>query len=505
MPGDRLKTCIERILREGYLIEAEAYNLLLSMDGEDLPRIVDGALRKAKEMEPQPLTITREMLEREASRAPPRQVSVPVSALRRPLAAEYEARMEVLLDPSEIVGSGGSLKDFHSHFEDRYRKLSRILMERSDVRDARPLSEALKSSRDKPVKSIVMISDKRERGNRIFLRIEDLEGEASAIVPSGDLTLYRKAQRLSLDQVVCLELARLDGALLLVRDIIFPGLPERKIVKTDTALSALLISDIHLGSKTFLYEEFDRLLRWLRGDLGNPRQRDRAGTVKYVVISGDLVDGVGVYPSQEYELEISSIYEQYAGISKYLELIPDYVEVIVIPGNHDAARQALPQPAIPREFAEPIYSLEVRSLGNPAWIKIEGRVFLLYHGTSFNDVISSVPGLSLGNPEEALRYLMEARHLAPSFGKSTPLAPELMDLLVVDRVPDVVQSGHIHVEGYENYRGTLLVSCAAWQAQTEYQRRMGLTPTTGKAVMLNLGSLDVRILDFKARGAPMAE
>ncbi|MEM2122477.1 MAG: metallophosphoesterase [Candidatus Bathyarchaeia archaeon] len=505
MSEDKLKNCIERILREGYQIEAEAYSLLSTMDEKELPRIVEEALRKAREMEPQPLTITRDMLEAEAFRVPLHtQIPVSVSALRKPLAAEYESRIGVLFDPSDIVGSGGSLKDFHSYFRDRYRKLSSILMERSDVRDAKPLSEAFKASRDKPVKSIVMISDKRERGNRIFLRIEDLEREASAIVSSGDLALYRKAQRLSLDQVVCLELVSLDGGLLLVRDIIFPGLPERKTVKKDTVLSALLISDIHLGSRTFLHEEFGRLLRWLRGDLGNLRQRGRAGTIKYVVIAGDLVDGVGVYPGQEEELEISSLYEQYAEMSKYLELIPDYMEVIVIPGNHDAARQALPQPAIPREFAEPIYSLKVRSLGNPAWITIEDRVLLLYHGTSFNDLISSVPELSLEDPEKTLRYIMEVRHLAPSFGRSTPLAPELMDSLVVDRIPDVVQSGHIHVEGYGNYRGILLVSCAAWQAQTEYQRRMGLTPTTGKAVMLNLGSMEMRILDFKAEEAPAA-
>jgi DNA polymerase II small subunit len=501
---DRLRSCIERILKEGYQIEAEAYSLLSTIDGEELSRIVDGALRRAGEMEPPPLTITREMLE--ANRAPPRpQIPASVSPLRRPLAAEYESRIEVLFDPSDIAGSGGSLEDFQSHFRDRYRKLSSILMERSDVRDAKPLSEALRAPRDKPVKSIVMVSEKRERGNRIFLRIEDLDGEASAVVPSGNPALYRKAQRLSLDQVVCLELVRLDGSLLLVKEIIFPGLPEHEVVKTDTPLSALLISDIHLGSRTFLRREFDRLLRWLRGDLGNTRQRDQAGTIKYVVIAGDLVDGVGVYPGQEEELEIPSIYEQYAVISKYLESIPDYVEVIVIPGNHDAARQALPQPSIPREFAEPIYSLKIRSLGNPSWIKVEDRILLLYHGTSFNDMISSVPDLSLENPEKALRYAMEARHLAPSFGGSTPLAPELMDTLVVDKIPDVVQSGHIHVEGYENYRGTLLVSCAAWQAQTEYQRRMGLTPTTGKAVMLSLGSLAIRILDFKAGEAPAPE
>lgn len=500
MSENRLKTCIERILKEGYQIEAEAYNLLLTMNGEELPKVVDEALKKAKEMKPQPLTITKEMLETE-TRGTSQGIQIPVSTLKRPLAAEYSSRIEILLDPSNLVGSGGTLNDFHSYFKDRYKKLSKLLMERSDVRDARPLAEALKAPKNKPIKSIVMISDKREKKNRIFLRIEDLEGEASALVSGSDPTLYRKAQRLSLDQVVCLELVRLDNNLLLARDIIFPGLPEHKTVKTGIALSALLISDLHFGSRTFLHKEFNRLLRWLRGDLGNSKQKNKAGTIKYIIVTGDLVDGVGVYPSQEEELEISSIYRQYVEVSKHLELIPDYMEVIIIPGNHDAVRQALPQPAIPKEFAEPIYELDinVRSLGNPSWIKIEDRTFLLYHGTSLNDVISSIPDLSLENPEKALRYIIEARHLAPSFGKSTPLAPELMDVLVVDRIPDVVQSGHIHVAGYENYRGTLLVSCAAWQAQTEYQRKMGLTPTIGKATILNLGSLDMEILDFTAK------
>ena len=66
------------------------------------------------------------------------------------------------------------------------------------------------------------------------------------------------------------------------------------------------------------------------------------------------------------------------------------------------------------------------------------------------------------------------------------------------QAPDVMQSGHIHVSGYENYRGNLLVSCAAWQSQTEYQRNLGLTPTVSKAFYLNLGTLDINILDFRA-------
>ena len=172
--------------------------------------------------------------------------------------------------------------------------------------------------------------------------------------------------------------------------------------------------------------------------------------------------------------------------------------IIAIPGNHDAVRQALPQPAIEKDFAEPIYELEnITILGNPSWIKLNERIFLLYHGTSINDIVSFIPSLSIEKPEKALRYSIDARHMAISFGSSTPIAPEREDMLVIEKVPDVMQSGHIHISGYENYRGTLLISCAAWQAQTEYQRKMGVIPTIGEAVILNLGTLEMGVMDFK--------
>jgi DNA polymerase II small subunit len=135
-------------------------------------------------------------------------------------------------------------------------------------------------------------------------------------------------------------------------------------------------------------------------------------------------------------------------------------------------------------------------LGNPSCIKVDERRFLLYHGTSINDIVSTIPSLSLEDPEKALKYSIDSRHLALSFGASTPIAPEHEDTLVIDNVPDVLQSGHIHIAGYEKYKGTLLVSCAAWQSQTEYQKKMGVTPTIGEAVMLNLGQLTMEILNF---------
>jgi len=95
-----------------------------------------------------------------------------------------------------------------------------------------------------------------------------------------------------------------------------------------------------------------------------------------------------------------------------------------------------------------------------------------------------------------MRLQLQCRHLASEYGNRTSIAPEKVDHLVIERVPDVFQSGHIHVVKYENYRGTQIINSGAWQAQTDYQRRVGLIPTPGILTALNLHTLQVRLINF---------
>jgi DNA polymerase II small subunit len=169
----------------------------------------------------------------------------------------------------------------------------------------------------------------------------------------------------------------------------------------------------------------------------------------------------------------------------------------MLPGNHDAVRQALPQPPIPKDFGEPLYEARrLISIGNPAEVALHGVRFLLHHGRSLDDIIASVPSMDFTQPEKAMRLQLQCRHLASEYGKRTSIAPERVDHLVIQDVPDVFQSGHIHVVKYENYRGTQIVNSGAWQAQTDYQRRGGLIPTPGILTMVNLRTLQVHPMDF---------
>jgi len=91
------------------------------------------------------------------------------------------------------------------------------------------------------------------------------------------------------------------------------------------------MSDVHVGSNTFLHKPWDRMVHWLKTEGKNE--------VQYLVVPGDVVDGIGVFPGQEDEQD-------------RLKEVPDGIRVIVQPGNHDAVRPAEPQPTFPKDIAK---------------------------------------------------------------------------------------------------------------------------------------------------------
>ena len=137
-------------------------------------------------------------------------------------------------------------------------------------------------------------------------------------------------------------------------------------------------------------------------------------------------------------------------------------------------------------------------LGNPSYIRLHGVELLLHHGRSLEDVLSSLPNVNHQNVTKAMSQLLKVRHLAPVYGHKTPIAPEPIDWMVVDRIPDIYHTGHIHVFDYSTYRGVLLINSGCWQRQTSYQKKMGVTPTYGVTSIVNLKTLNLSIVDFRS-------
>jgi len=508
-----LYRAVSAAIRAGYQVDKETFEFMRELPPAiDLETLMTNVIRQMETLSERSILIDFRLVRDEAGKSVERLGEgrgISSEELARvesgktgfhPYAKDVAGDLKVVEDPTDEIEASGAVKDYMGYFQDRFRRMSRLLKQRMDVKDAATLSEAIKAPHKAKMKIICMIIEKRESKRGLFLTVEDAESTATVYVPlDGPSPAIEKARSLLLDQVLCMTINKGKSDLLIAEDFILPELPNRKPNRAPVSVSAALISDLHVGSKMFMEKDLQRFIRWLKGEVGDERTRTVAGRVKYVLIAGDVVDGVGIYPQQIDELSIKDLYKQYEASARILENIPDYIEVVVIPGNHDGARRALPQPAIDRKYAESLYEARrIQSVGDPSVISLHGVNVLLYHGRSLDDVISSVPDMSFQRPSKAMKLLLQCRHLAPAYGQRTPIAPERRDHLVVENAPDIFHAGHVHVMEYGTYRGCVIANSGAWQGQTEYQREMGHIPNPGIVPIVNLQALEIFPIDFTA-------
>jgi len=507
--GERLQKAVSFTIESGYQLDKEAFEFLnVVAKTEDPLYLMEEAVRKIRDLSQKPLFIDRVFLETmkkercvEEKKQLPSISSLTTSESRksfRPYAKDVEDEVKVLVDPTKKICTTGSIKEYLEYFQDRFERLKKILRKRMDVKNAVPISVALKSPTKSRVNIICMVTEKIESKERLFVKIEDMESSATVLVsPNLSKEIIAKAQSLLLDQVICVKAIKGNNDLLIAKDFILPEVPQKTPHKASIPIYAALISDIHVGSKNFMEKEFNRFLLWLKGEYGNEKLRNIASHTKYLVIAGDIVDGIGIYPGQMEELAITDIYEQYREAAKLLEQVPEYIEIIIIPGNHDASRKALPQPAIPKEYAAPLYEArKIYSLGSPSTVSLHGVELLLFHGRSLDDIAAVAPNVSFDTPDKSMKLLLQGRHLAPIYGERTPIAPEKRDFMVIERTPDIFHAGHVHVLKCNRYRGTLIVNSGAWQKQTDFQQKMGLVPTPGIVPVVNLQTSNISTIDF---------
>lgn len=437
---------------------------------------------------------------------------------------------------NETVGSEGIIEDFLLLFRNRFDKIKKIYMARIDTQNAVSPSAAKKrksparrvgpmdgdgSKRRNPPSQIVLgiIRDKSiSKAQNVIIEIEEYqrppelrasEKDTSktpnesiiCIIPSKlsglqGQHLSEKANSLLLDEIICISGSVDYDGRMIADDVIFPDIPTaRQIGHAKRDVYAAFISDLHCGSQEFLEDELDRFFSWLNGKDVDEADKSVCANTRYLFLAGDLVDGISVYPDQRYHLAVSSLHDQYALVADKLRRLPNHVKVFCIPGNHDAARQALPRPPILRTFAEPLYNLDnIIMLGDPSQVIIEGVNVLITHGDSLDDLVTMLPGASYTEPAMPMKELLKKRHLAPIYGGKTELAPLEDDWMVIDNPPDVVHFGHAHHNAVDNYRGVQIINSGTFQSQTDFMRKQGVEPTPGIVTFLNLrtGSPEVK-------------
>ena len=408
----------------------------------------------------------------------------------RPIAKEYDVEVKVH-DSLDVTGksrTSGGVDDFVDYFRNRYERLSAMLRSHGGKYPEVDL-QGISKLNGQNVRAAVMVSDIRDtkKGN-LLLEVEDLTGQFKVVITKKDEKAYEKAKGIVRDDVLMVY-GKVLPAFIIAEDFEWPGVSvarEKKPVERD--LAAVYLSDLHFGSKQFLGEYFNRFTDWIAGKGTNP---ELAGKVKYLFVAGDLVDGIGIYPNQEKDLEVLDVFKQYGLFSDFVQELPDYIEVIVCPGNHDAVRRAEPMPALPPD----ILNCDVVSVGSPSTVCVENREHLIYHGTSADGWIATLPGLSYNNPENVMKQCLNRRHLSPIYGGNA-IAPEKIDYLVIEKEPDIVHFGHVHKNGYANHNGTLIINSGTFQDTTDFQQKQGHVPTPAKVPIYEFQPGRLRTLDF---------
>jgi DNA polymerase II small subunit len=473
------------------LVEAGALQLLLSNHQPLLlsQQVIErGAVDSA--------FVTREMVEATIAQRLP----IPSGGIAlRPAARPQDVRVEI---PFELLREGFTgppvatdpLAAYSALFQSRFRALSRFLRGRPDLPNLRAIREMKATDGGASVIGLVREVRTTSKHHHIILTLDDETGSLEVLVPKDSA-----AAKLTFlpDEVVGLRLqfAREPGKIPRAVSVERPDVPVgRTVGRAARPRRVIFLSDLHIGSKSFLTESWGHLVDFLKGQ--GPHS-EIAAEIDHVVVAGDLVDGIGVYPQQERDLAIQDIVEQYVELGRRLSELPERLNIVVIPGNHDAVCPAEPQPALPAALAATLPK-NVHSLPNPSTFALHGVVVEAYHGRGFDDLIPALPGARYEQPIDVMKRMLQMRHLAPIYGDRTPLAPLPQDGLVIDPAPDILVTGHVHTYGVDRYRGVLLLNASTWQAETEYQRMRNITPVPARAAVVDLSNLGCLTLDFSA-------
>ncbi len=393
--------------------------------------------------------------------------------------------VEIISGSPGTSGSVNGTSDYLHYFRDRYNRLGNMIRSRCG---AMPIEALTRNTRYRQEECTIigMVVDVKTTTNGH--RIAELE-DSSANIPvlfRKDRPVFSDAERIIHDEVIGVK-GKLsnDGKLFFAEQIYRPDIRiDNTPYKSEQPGKAVFISDVHVGSNTFLEDCWNRFADWLSDS-----------DYSYLLIAGDLVDGIGIYPGQENELVIKNIYEQYDAFGAMMQDLPSRMKIIISPGNHDVVRGAEPQPVIPQQFTKK-FPGNCMVVENPALVNLQGVRVLMYHGRSIDDMIGLIPGASYEQSGIMMEEMLQRRHLAPAYGRRTPIAAGKTDRLIIDPLPEILHTGHVHIRGLTQYRGVLGINAGTWQSQTAFQKQMNVNPTPAQAVVVDLQTLVPETFSF---------
>ena len=462
-----LSFALNYALNKGFQIHPDAFKILENVDGGKLEKIIKEIVREKTKQKL--FQINQDDLE---------------TYLGIKDDPSLESEVKVLLDPTDKITTGEGVKGYNSLFSSRFNKLKRIISDRPEARMLKSLTFVKNERSEDDLYVCGLVTVRNSERNVTKLVLEDPSGSLEGII--FDNELQKTADTLLVDQFVMARVSVGKNSGFIIKDLILPDIPDQATNKSESEAYAVFLSDLHIGSKYFMEEELTEFISWISSP--DPTARK----IRFILIGGDVVDGVGIYPNQNKELVCQTIEEQLKKVESLIDQIPKNIKIIIMPGNHDPGRRALPQPAIPEKYNSGLWDREnVIMVGNPAVVSLNGVKVMMFHGQSIDDIVKTTPGLSYDKPTNVMKHLLRARHLSPIYGSQTPIAPEMQDLMVIEDIPDIFHVGHVHKAQLDMYKGILLVNSGSWQKQTPFQVSVGMTPNPGIALLVNLKTFQV--------------
>ncbi|MHA1214326.1 MAG: metallophosphoesterase [Candidatus Hodarchaeales archaeon] len=413
-----------------------------------------------------------------------------------------EPKIKVLSTTPEKNTKKAEVETFRTLFLDRYARLYKIL--HSNLPEtSNKIPRFLKTGQKYPRKNVIITGMVQETGvlstNRFVINLEDPEHNFSTRVvmvkDSPSFPDYRNILRDSVISVVGdIPKNYKEGKLTIFwgKDIIRPGLKKHEFTQKTNGQNVLLISDIHYGSKYFSNNTFAKLIKLLTLDNLSKELQELAKNITTIIIAGDLVEGAGLYSDQKKELKTTSIEEQYSQLTELIAKIPEYIKIIIIPGEHDATPKILPQPAINKKFASELIKLpNTQIYGNPLRIEINKMDFLIIHGQGLDRLFQKQLRLEPTDILTGIQTLLEYRHLGLEYGAFYPLMPLDKDYLVIEKIPDVLVTGHFHQAKETEYKGVKIITCGS------FQRKKDQINDLGKFYSINTGNGKITTIDLK--------
>lgn len=406
-----------------------------------------------------------------------------------------------------------TVDDFIAHYQVRLDYLTQMLRHHTELENLTSIRRVLEKRDSEKISIIGFVSDIYETKNgHLSFTIEDKTGKVRALVLKKDdkKDIYEFAQNIVLDDVVgiCGTSSGGNDPIIFVDTISLPDIPNgMELKKGPVDEHIAFIGDLHIGAKKFLHEDWKRFISWINCESQNQVENEIAKKVKYLVVIGDIIEGVGWYPNQEHDLDIKPFRDQYKYATELLKQIRSDIQIIITPGNHDIMRLSEPQPAIYEELVPELSKMKnVHLVSSPSIINIgkteyfEGFNLLLYHGYSFFYYINNVPSIrksgGIDRIDLVMKFLLQRRHLAPAHTSTLYLPDRDRDELIIDTIPDFFVTGHVHKSVVEQYKHITLLNCSCFVDVTDYQKKQGMIPDLSKVAVTNLQTRQTVVLDF---------